>query len=144
MFMSFLVLTLPVAFAQRLDVEQFSGQDNVDEIIRPSDDELKVIVTAELRGDPSPEVARKRVRILHSGEEEFFTSCTSLGNSLFRCEYSTMDLISSGSEEYEIVIVDAANFELKSVKRAYRSRYLTEKARANETHWIERKFEKQK
>jgi hypothetical protein len=117
MFMSFLVLTLPVAFAQRLDVEQFSGTDNVDEIIRPSDDELKVIVTAELRGDPSPDVARKRVRLLHSGEEEFFTSCTSLGNSLFRCEYSTMDLISSGSEEYEIVIVDAANFELKSVKK---------------------------
>ena len=117
MFMSFLVFTLPVAFAQRLDVDKFSGNDGVDEIIRSADDKLTIVVTAELRGDPSPDVARKRVRILHSGEEDFFTSCTSLGDSLFECEYSTMDLISSGSEEYEIIIVDAANLELKSVKK---------------------------
>jgi len=114
--MIFLVLCMPVAFAQRLDVTRFSGKDNVEEVISLEGDELRIVVSAELQGDPSPEVARTRLLVRHAGKEEYFTEC-SRQDSLYKCTYVSDDLISSGSEEYVIVLLDADNNELKSVRK---------------------------
>jgi len=115
--MILLVITLPVAFAQKLDVTRFSGKDQVDELVRPDDDTLIIVVEAELRGNPSPEVARTRLKVVHAGDEEFFTSCTSLNDLLYECRYESTEVISSGSEEYEIILLDQENNQLKSTKK---------------------------
>ncbi|MBW2973592.1 hypothetical protein KY346_04315 [Candidatus Woesearchaeota archaeon] len=117
LFMALLVLALPVAIAQKLDVDQFSGKDKVEGIVRPADDALYIIVTAEMRGNPTPELARKRLKLVHGGDEEFFSSCTSLSSSMYQCLYNSTDIINSGAEEYRIILLDAENNELKSVKK---------------------------
>jgi len=117
LFMAFLVVTLPVAFAQQLDVTRFSGTDDVEGIISPANDTLAIDVTAEMRGEPSSDIARTRLRVLHGAEDEYFDSCASKGASLYDCSYVSDDLISSGTEEYNIVLVDAEGSELKSVKK---------------------------
>ncbi|MBD3304330.1 hypothetical protein GF343_04230 [Candidatus Woesearchaeota archaeon] len=114
--MIFLVLCMPAAFAQRLDVTRFSGKDNVEEVISSEGDELHVVVSAELQGDPSLDVARTRLLVRHAGEEEYFSEC-SRQDSLYKCTYVSDDLISFGSEDYVIVLLDADNNELKSVKK---------------------------
>ncbi len=114
--MIFLVLCMPAAFAQKLDITRFSGKDNVEEVISSADDELYIVVSAEMRGSPSPEVARTRLKVRHAGEEEYFSECTRQ-DSLYKCTYASTDLISYGSEDYEIVLLDAENNELKSIKK---------------------------
>lgn len=116
LFMIFLVIAMPAAFAQQLDVTRFSGKDGADGIAGAFDDVLTVTVLAELQGSPSPDVARTRLRISSAGESEFFDSCTSV-DSLYSCSYETSGIIDSGSVEYEIVLLDAENNELKSVSR---------------------------
>ncbi|MBW3002184.1 hypothetical protein KY338_03435 [Candidatus Woesearchaeota archaeon] len=114
--MIFLVLCMPVAFAQKLDVTRFSGKDEVEDVVRPEGDELYIVVSAEMRGDPSPEVARTRLLVRHGGDEEYFSEC-SRQDSFYTCTYVSDDLINYDSEDYVITLVDSENNELKSVKK---------------------------
>ena len=116
LFMSFLILMLPVSFAQTLDLKKFSGDQDVENIIRHSGDTLYISVLAEISGNPSEDVAKRRLRVVHSGEKEYFTSCTKSGN-LYDCTYESTDLINYGSEEYEIVLLDVDGNEIKSMKK---------------------------
>jgi len=67
-FMAFLIVMLPVAFAQELNVNRFSGNDNANGAIKPEDN-LTIEVRAQIPGDPT--IMKDQVRLV--GETGFYT-----------------------------------------------------------------------
>jgi len=104
---SWLVITLPVVAAQQLDVERFSGKDLVEGFAKEND-ELTIVVTAQMIGGPSPEVAAKRLRVYYGDTFEFFDECAPVGQAMYDCQYSTTELIYAGVDQYTIRLYDNA------------------------------------
>ncbi len=111
-----LVLTLPVAFAQQLTVQKFSGISNVNGFAKEND-ELTIQVLAEMLGSPSPEVARQRARVYYEDTYSFMNSCTAQAQAMYQCTYKTADLIYGGTDTYAIKLFDDANKEIASVTK---------------------------
>ncbi|MBI4145093.1 hypothetical protein HY493_02700 [Candidatus Woesearchaeota archaeon] len=113
-FMAVLVLTLPVVFAQTLSIQQFSGQDNVPNVARPTD---TLTIKALVNIPTDPEITNDQVRLITSeGVTYLFESCApGTGTGFFLCTM-TYDLIGEGgSDEYSIGLYDDSGVELKSV-----------------------------
>lgn len=71
-FMAILIATLPVAFAQELNVNRFSGNDNANGAIKPEDN-LTIEVRAQIPGDPT--IMKDQVRLVLGTEFLTFDNC---------------------------------------------------------------------
>ncbi len=111
-----LVLMLPVAFAQQLTVQKFSGNSNVNGFAKEND-ELTIQILAEMLGSPSPEVARQRARVYYEDTYAFMNSCTPQAAAMYQCTYKTTDLVYGGTDSYTIKLFDEANKEIASVQK---------------------------
>ncbi len=113
-FMAMLVIMLPIAFAQQLNIEKYSGRDDADGFVRQSNDVLTVIAFAEMAGSPSVEVAKTRIRFCRTGGIcGAFTSCT-LEGAKYKCAYTTADLPNFDGETYSIKLYDVNDNEIDS------------------------------
>ncbi len=116
-FMISLILSLPFIFADQFSVERFSGVDNIDGFARDGD-VLTVEVLAEMKGNPTEEIAKQRVKIFSLGSTNVFDSCTKqAGTDLYKCKYSTGDILNVGRETYTMKLYDADNNEKASLTR---------------------------
>ncbi|MEM4263946.1 MAG: hypothetical protein QW666_03585 [Candidatus Woesearchaeota archaeon] len=112
--MAMLVILLPVAFAQQLKIEKYSGRDNADGYVRSSNDMLTVVVFAEMQGNPSAEVAKTRIRLCRAdGACNYFNTCT-LEGVRYKCTYTTTDLPSFAGETYSVKLYDVNDYEIAS------------------------------
>lgn len=71
-FMAFLIVMLPVAFAQELNVNKYSGSDNANGAIKPEDN-LTIEVRAQIPGDPT--IMKDQVRLVLGTEFLTFDNC---------------------------------------------------------------------
>lgn len=71
-FMALLIVTLPVAFAQELNVNKYSGADNANGAVRPEDN-LTIEVRAQIPGDPT--IMKDQVRLALGTEFLTFDTC---------------------------------------------------------------------
>jgi hypothetical protein len=111
------VLALPVAGAESLlTVQRFSGVDKVNGFAKEND-ELTVKVLAQMIGNPTPDVARQRVRVHYEDTYSFADSCTAQQQAMYECSYKTTDLSYGGTDDYAIKLYDAENKEVASVDR---------------------------
>ncbi|MEM2915912.1 MAG: hypothetical protein QXT19_00935 [Candidatus Woesearchaeota archaeon] len=111
-----LVVMLPVAFAQQLTVQKFAGTSNVNGFAKEND-ELTIQVLAEMLGSPTPEVARQRARVYYEDTYSFMNTCTSQAQAVYQCTYKTTNLIYGGTDTYTIKLFDAENREIASVEK---------------------------
>jgi hypothetical protein len=72
LFMIFLIVTLPVVFAQELNVNKYSGKDNANGAIR-TEDNLTIEVRAQIPGDPT--IMKDQVRLVLGTEFLTFDNC---------------------------------------------------------------------
>jgi len=114
--MIWLVIMLPVAFAQQLTVQKFSGTDNVEGFAR-ANDELTIQVLAQMAGNPTPDVARQRARVHYDNTYFFMDSCTAQTGGMYQCSYKTTDITYGGKDYYKIKLFDADNKEIASVDK---------------------------
>ncbi|MEM4239925.1 MAG: hypothetical protein QXM31_02735 [Candidatus Woesearchaeota archaeon] len=114
--MIWLVVMIPVAFAQQLTVQKFSGSDNVSGFAKEND-ELTIQVLAEMLGNPTPAVARQRALVYYGDTYTFMDSCTAQAQAMQQCTYKTRDLVYGGSDDYTIKLLDSANKEIASVSK---------------------------
>lgn len=70
--MALLIVTLPVAFAQELNVNKYSGMDNANGAIKPEDN-LTIEVRAQIPGDPT--IMKDQVRLVLGTEFLTFDNC---------------------------------------------------------------------
>ncbi|MEM4254010.1 MAG: hypothetical protein QXR48_01330 [Candidatus Woesearchaeota archaeon] len=115
-FMIWLIIMLPVAFAQQMTVQKFSGTDNVEGFAREND-ELTIQVLAQMAGSPTNEVARQRARVHYDNTYFFMDSCTSQAGGMYQCNYKTTDLIYGGKDNYAIKLFDTENKEIASINK---------------------------
>jgi hypothetical protein len=115
--MIWLVVMLPVCFAQQMTVQKFSGADGVNGFAREND-ELTVQVLAQMIGNPTPDVAKQRVRVFYGDTYYFMDSCTAQSQAMQQCTYKTQDLIFAGTDHYAIKLFDAEN---KEIETAYKN-----------------------
>jgi len=71
-FMTFLIVMLPVAFAQELNVNKYSGKDNANGAVKPEDN-LTIEVRAQIPGDPT--IMKDQVRLVLGTEFLTFDNC---------------------------------------------------------------------
>jgi hypothetical protein len=114
--MIWLVIMLPVCFAEQLTVQKFSGADNVNGFAKEND-ELTVQVLAQMIGNPTPEVARQRARVYYADTYSFMNSCTAQAQAMQQCTYKTKDLVYGGTDTYTIKLFDSADSEIASVTK---------------------------
>jgi 5-hydroxyisourate hydrolase-like protein (transthyretin family) len=125
-----LVLTLPVAAAQQLlTIQKFSGADNVPGYAKEND-ELTVQILAQMLGNPSPDVARQRARVYYGETYTFMDTCTAQSGAMQQCTYKTRDLISGGTDDYEIKLYDGENNEIASEAKTLTVDFLSPKVMA--------------
>lgn len=125
--MVWLVLALPVAGAESvLTVQRFSGVDGVNGFAKEND-ELTVRVLAQMIGNPTPDVARQRVRVHYEDTYSFADSCTAQAQANYQCTYKTSDLVFSGTDEYTVKLYDQANAEIASVAKTLTVDFLAPK-----------------
>jgi hypothetical protein len=114
--MIWLVVMLPVCFAQQMTVQKFSGRDNVDGFAKEND-ELSMQVLAQMPGSPTPEVARQRARVHYDETYFFMDSCVSQAGGMYSCSYKTTDIAYSGKDYYTIKLFDVDNKEIASIDK---------------------------
>lgn len=93
-FMIVLVVSLPIVFAQQLNVQKFSGRDNVNGFLR-EDDTLNVEVTAPGTLVPA------NLRFFSADTYFLFDNCVPVTGGLSKCTYSTTPAF-YGTEQYII------------------------------------------
>jgi hypothetical protein len=127
--MIWLVIMLPVCMAEQLTVQKFSGADNVQNYAKEYD-ELTIQVLAQMIGNPTPDVARQRVRVYYSDTYSFMDSCTAQAEAMYLCTYKTKDLVFSGTDTYTIRLYDADEREIASITKTLTVDYLAPKVLA--------------
>ncbi|MBW3018918.1 hypothetical protein KY329_01905 [Candidatus Woesearchaeota archaeon] len=100
-FMVALMLTLPFAFAQEINIVKYSGVDNVPGFVRDNDN-VTIEVLASLFGQP---VSEPNVRLYHGGSFELFDACAPDAGSFYRCSYSK-PITWVGAFDFSAVLMD--------------------------------------
>ncbi len=102
-FMALLIASLPMVFAQSLDVTKFSGTQNIRNIAKTTDT-LGITAHVSIPGDT--EITPNQVRLsTEEGVVYFFESCAqSVGEGVFDC-YFSMDISSSGGTQGYAVLL---------------------------------------
>lgn len=99
-----LVMITP-AHAAQMDITKYAGVDEVNGYAR-SNDQIIIEATAQMYGNPTMEVAARRLKIYHSGISERFQSCSTAGQATYKCTYTTTGAY-AGQQQFRIELLDA-------------------------------------
>lgn len=98
-----LIMTIPFAVAQSLNVQRFAGQDNVDGVAK-STDILEIEVLANIPGDLDG-IQSDQVRLTtRTGITYLFTSCEVSQGSFYNCEMTFELSGEGGTSDYTIAL----------------------------------------
>jgi hypothetical protein len=101
---SMLILSMPVAFAQELHVQNFAGTQNIQGIVKETDT-LNVQVLAKIPGDNA--LTRSQVRVFDANDNSVFVdSCTPHTDGFFLCSVNLQISSPSNYRTYSIRLFD--------------------------------------
>jgi len=121
--MIFLVLMLTPAYASQLDITKYSGVDEINGYAR-SNDQITIQATAEIYGNPTPDIAARRLKVYHSGISERFQTCSTFGQNTYKCTYTTTGVY-SGTQNFKIDLLDADGTVVESTDKTITIDYLS-------------------
>jgi len=103
--LAMIIILLTPAYAQQLEITQYSGADEINGWAK-SNDQIIIKATAEIYGNPTKEIAARRLKATHSGITKNFDQCSTYGANQYQCTYTTQGAY-SGDQTFIIELTDA-------------------------------------